>query len=217
MKNLTLKFKKSSKVLIYTFLFLIPIVFFNVTSLNAQDINQADQQVQISDVEGLRTEFKQYTQSPSTKTIKFEMILKSNIDSDRVRIVWTTSGPNFIPEQEGYVVNLTSARKDIVIEKGKSYVIPIEITVLNTGVNEIFGRAEAFTAESAYIATVRKNYGSNPDGEVLPLTDEYNRAKTLNTILNIVVIILIIVVILAIGFILLKKFLSWLDKEDRDI
>lgn len=185
--------------------------------ISAQDLTTQNQTPQIQDVDGLRAEFKEYTQDPATKKIKYEMILHSNIDSDRVRITWTTTGANVFDPQDAYTIVGTSARGDIAIKKGQTYSIPIVVTVTGSGVNELFGKAEAFLAQSTYIATVRKDYASNESAEVLPLTDQYNQAKTQNTILNVVLIIVIVVVILASLFFALKLFLKWLDRDERDI
>ncbi|MBE2280767.1 MAG: hypothetical protein IAE91_10275 [Ignavibacteriaceae bacterium] len=195
---------------------LLALSFFPLIT-SAQDLTTQSQEAEIQDVDGLRAEFKEYTQSPSTKKIKFEMILKSNIDSDRVRITWTTAGANVFEEQKGYTIEGTTARGNIAIRKGETYSIPIEVTVTGSAVNELFGKAEAFLAESTYIATVRKNYASNVEGEVLPITDAYSQSKTQNTILNIFVIIISVIIVLALLYLGLKLFLKWLDKDERDL
>lgn len=196
---------------------ILSLSLFTPIVVTAQDLTTQSQQPEIQDVEGLRASFKEYTQSPATRKVKYEMILKSNIDSDRVRITWTTIGANIFEPQSGYTVEGTTARGNISIRKGQTYTIPIEVTVTGEAINELFGKAEAFLAESTFIATVRKNYASNAEGEVLPLTAEYNQAKTQNTILNVIVIILVVVIILLSLFFALKLFLKWLDKDERDL
>jgi len=190
---------------------------FTTLLVSAQDLTTQSKQVEIQDVDGLRAEFKEYTQSPSTRKVKYEMILKSNIDSDRVRITWTTDGANIFEQQSGYIVEGSTAKTDIAIREGQTYSIPIEVTVTGEDINELFGKAEAFLAASTYVATVRKNYASNKEGEVLPLTSEYTQSKTQNTILNIVVIVVVVLVILIGLFFALRMFLKWLDRDERDL
>ncbi len=211
MKKLYKIAQKPLLISILTMSMLCPIV------ITAQDLTTQSKAPEIQDVDGLRTEFKQYTQDPATKKVKFEMVLKSNIDSDRVRITWTTTGPNIFEKQGNYVIEGNTARGDISIRKGQTYVIPIEVTILGGGVNELFGRAEAFLAESTYIATVRKNYATNSESEVLPITDEYTSIKTRNLIITIVLIIMAVAASLVAIYLGLKQFLKWLDKDERDL
>ena len=201
---------KSLLLLVTIILIAIPGIVYAQTDLKNQD-----QAAQISDVEGLRAEFKQDVEDPSTKIVKFTMVLKSNIDSDRVRITWTTLGPNFITQDNPYVIQSNVAIGNIVIAKGQTYNIPITIGILGDGVNELVGKAEAFKADSTYIVTVRKNYATNADSEVLPITDQYNSVKTGNTIKNVLIVVLIVAAILTAGFFGLKAFLKWLDKDER--
>ncbi len=168
---------------------------------------QSDQAPVIQDVEGLRADFNQETQDPESKQVTFEMILKSGIDADRVKITWTLQGSSKF-------VNDTDATKDITIQSGKTYSIPITILPTGYGVTELRGQAEAFKADGSYLVLVRKNFASNASQEVLPLTAEYNQAKTLS-IVKTVVIVAIIFVILAIGaFLGFKKFAKWLNRND---
>lgn len=200
---------KIKSCLILAALLLLPT---NVLAQQTQpsDLFNQNESPVIQDVEGLRAEFKQYTQDPATKIVKFEMILTSDIDTDRLKVTWTTSGPNVFADT-------TQATVVATIEKGKTYTIPIELKVLGYGVNELFGKAEAVKPDSTYIATIRKDFASNESGEVLPLTEDYNQQKTLNTIKNIVLVVVIVAVILIGGFFGLKRFIKWLDKdEERD-
>ncbi len=172
------------------------------------DMQTKDQPAVIQDVEGLRTEFKQNLQDPATKIVKFEMIIKSGIDSDRIRITWTAEGSNtFVDESQTIRTG--------VVKKGGTYTIPIELKISGNGVHELFGKVEAFKADVSYIATVRKNFASNNEGEILPLTNEYNNAKTFNfikTILLATIVFFATVFLLFVGF---KRFVKWLNRDDR--
>lgn len=186
-------------------------------TLSAQDLTTQNQSAEIQDVEGLRAQFVEYTQDPATKVIKFEMILVSNIDSDRVRITWNTNGANVFKPQAGYEITGNTARGNISIKKGETYRIPISLEITGSGINELTGKAEAFLADSTFIATVRKNFATNEDAEVLPLTDSFTQARTRNLIFNAVIIILIVVAISLAIYFALKTFIRWLDKDERNL
>ncbi len=174
---------------------------FNVYAQEV-DIYEENQQAVISDVEGLRVEFKENTQNPDNKEIVYELILKSGIDSDRVKLTWSIRGSSIIKEGEEKIINTTVA-------KGESYTFPITLIPQGNGVSELVGKVEAFKADSSYLATVRKNFASNESSEVLPLTDSYNQSKTLSIIKNVVIVLVIVVIALLAGFFVLKKFVKW--------
>jgi hypothetical protein len=183
----------------------------NPLSILAQDSNalfNSDQQPQIVDVEGLRAEFKQYTQNPDSKVVRFEMTLKSNIDSDRLKITWELKGvSSFVDETKKIVYG--------AVKKGESYVVPIEIIPRSYGVTELYGKVEAFKAENSYLVTVRKNFASNENAEVLPITDEFNSAKNLSLVKNIGFAIVGFTILVIFGLFGFKKFKNWLNKDER--
>lgn len=193
---------KKFTIFLALFFTLSPFVF-------AQDLNTTDKPAEIKDFEGLRAEFKQYTQDPETKVVKFEMVLNSKINSDRVRVEWTLDGPSeFVDERE--------QRRDLKIEAGKSYVIPVNVRIIGEGLNEVFGKAESVQVDSSFLVTVRKNFNSNSEGEVLPQTAEYNSSKTLNQIKNIVVAAAIVAVVIGLVFFIFKRFVL-LAKADPTV
>lgn len=164
----------------------------------------------------MQVELSSETQDPVSKNVKFNLTLNSNIDSDRVKITWTSTGPNNYTAGQNYLVNGFDASGEIRIKKGQTYSVPINITIYGFGVNELIGKVEIVLPEGTKVLTVRTNFGSNAEGEVLPLTEEYTQAKNLNNIKNIVTWIIGIILTLIIGFFALKKFLKWLDQGDRE-
>jgi hypothetical protein len=187
------------KLFLFFLLLLSPVVY-------AQDLTTTDKPVEIKDFEGLRAEFKQYSQDPETKIVKFEMTLNSKINSDRVRIEWTAVGiSEFVDERE--------ARRDLKIEAGKSYVIPVSVRILGDGIHEVFGKAESVQVDSSFLVTVRKNFASNASAEVLPITNEYSTAKTLSQIKNAVFIIIGVAAVIAAVFFIFKRFVLFSKAE----
>ncbi len=179
----------------------------SVAAQDTQELFNNDKAAVIEDVEGFRASFKQYTQDPTSKVVKFEMVLTANIDSDRVKITWSTSGPNFFTDKNQTVRNIS-------VEKGKTYNIPIELTITGYGVNELFGKAEAFRTDRIYVATVRKNFGSDQDSQVLPVTDEYKSAQTAYIIKTAVLAIIVFIIVIIGIFFGVKVFIKWLNKDD---
>lgn len=180
---------------------ILTLIPFNVYAQEV-DIYQENQEVEIIDVEGLRADFKEYTQNPESKEIVYELILKSGIDSDRVKITWSIKGVSKFKEGQQSVINTT-------VFKSQSYTFPITLIPQGYGVSELQAKVEAFKADSSYLVTVRKNYASNESSEVLPLTDEYTQARTLSIIKNVVIVLIAVVIALILGFFVLKRFVKW--------
>ncbi|MEO6729547.1 MAG: hypothetical protein ABIM99_06525 [Candidatus Dojkabacteria bacterium] len=189
-----------------TVTFAILAIFSSVIGFSpiyAQEAASADKPAEIKDFDGLRAEFKQETQDPDSKNITFNMILKSNINSDRVRIDWTLSGTSKL-------LNDKDKTKTLSIKQGETYTIPITITPTSEGVTEIYGTAQSVNVDSSFLVTVRKNFAFNNSLEVLPITSEYTTARTLSIVKSIVLVLLVASAILGFGFIGLKRIMKYL-------
>lgn len=182
----------------------LPLV--SLSYVSAQDATTTDQPAEIKDIEGLKAEFKQNTQDPESKNIKFEMILHSNIDSDRVKVTWTVTGSSKI-------VNTNEKRVDLDIRKGQTYTIPITILPVGKGVSEVYGTAQSVNVASSFLVTVRKNYASNSDSEVLPITSEYQTARVLSIVKSVLIIVVIFATILGIFFFGFRRVNKYLKTE----
>jgi len=181
-----------------------PIISFN--QLNAQTDANIDQPAVVKDVEGLRAEFKQLTQDPDSKNATFQMILKSSIDSDRVKIEWTITGASKL-------VNESDKRTNLTIKKGQTYTIPITIIPQGEGVTEVFGTAEAVNVDSSYLVTVRKNFATNKNAEILPITSDYTNAKNLSVVKNIILLVVVVATILGVILLILRRITKYLKTE----
>jgi|SRR5690606_3338268 len=197
------------KSLILIILFTISALALPVSAQSETDLNQ-DQAPEIKDVPGLRAEFKQYTQDPESKEIKFEMILKSNLDSDRVRVTWTLTT---LSGRGAVFKTPTEATRNIEIEKGQTYTIPITVVPTGQGAIELLGTVESFKADATFTVTVKKIFGTNASLEVLPITQEYIQARTMVIIRNIVIFAALFVAITVFGLKGLKRFSRWLNEK----
>jgi len=189
---------------------LIGNILINPLNTNAQTITEselsAEQEVAVvEDVEGLRAEFKEYTQDPDTKIVKYEMILKSNINSDRVKITWTLRGSSSF-------VDKTQAIRNVVVKSGETYAIQIQLLPSGRGVTELVGKAESYKVDGNYIATVRKNFATSSSSEVLPLTSEYTTSKNILDLRNLFLTAIVIILLGAAAFFGYKKFRVWMSQ-----
>jgi hypothetical protein len=160
----------------------IPVVYSQTEE--ELDAMEEDRAPVIDDVEGLRAEFRQYTQSFDTKEMRYEMVLHSNLNSDRVKITWyltTLDGRGAIFKDK------SEAIRYIEIKRGEAYSIPITIIPTGRGEVELLGVVESFRAEATFTVTVKKVFATNSLGEILPLTSDYQTSKGLIVIRNILI------------------------------
>lgn len=163
----------------------------------------------VTSTQALEVTFVQHTQNPSSKVAQFEMILKSNINSDRVRVTWEVKGQSIAVNEDQLIRNLT-------VKQNETYSIPLDVKPLGYGVTEVYGVARVVGADSSQLATVRKNFAANNSAEILPLTDEYNQAKVFSIIWLIARTTTIVLVLVVSGFVAFKKFVSWYKTDDRE-
>lgn len=193
------------KKFIFTLLFL----FILTNPVIAQDENVQDQAPVINDVEGLRAEFKQYTQDPESKEVKFELVLKSNLDSDRVRVTWslmTLDGKGSVFKDPSQSI------KFINIQKGQNYTIPITIIPTGKGEVQLLGKVESFKAGATFTVTASKVYASNTIQEILPLTNDYVSARRNVLLKNIAIFVGLFALTIFIFIRGTKQFKIWLNK-----
>lgn len=172
----------------------------------SQDTSNTDQPAEIKDFDGLKAEFKQETQDPESKNARFDMILHSNINSDRVKVEWTVSGSS-------QLVNDADKRTDLDIRQGQTYTIPVTIRPLGEGVTEVYGTAQSVNVDSSFLVTVRKNFVTDKDAQILPLTTEYQSAKNLSVVKNIVLTLLIVAAVLGLIYLGFRRLTKYLKAE----
>jgi len=216
------------KLLFYrllVFIFFVILILFELSNLNIALANGVtNTETQINNAEGLRIDLVQNVQDPDTKVVRFDMIINSGIDSDRVLVTWTIIG-------NCRFLNPDKSKQALSVKKGGTYVVSIDIiptgiTQDGFGVSEIIGKAEAFFVNTSVVSSLRKKFFSNFQGEIIILKtkndgqqvveppDEYLNAVNMRNIRNIVTIIMIISIVIAIAFFLGYRFLKYLNKDD---
>lgn len=206
-------------------LFLISFSHINIYAQDSEEIitDEENTPVEINDSVTLRAEFIENTQNPSNKNIKFEMILKPRISSDRVQVNWQLTGVSIFinPENTPLLQNLeytdTKISGNLSVVAGETYRFPITVRPTTVGVTEVYGTARLTAVDRGYLTTVRKNFVSNRSREILPITSEYKQKQTINFILTVVKIIGGIIGSLVIGFIILRAAVKWYSKDEKAI
>jgi hypothetical protein len=203
--------KLTVTLVIFALITMQPVVAQDILELREREDELAseDEPADVQNSQALTAEFIQYTQSPSSKVARFEMVLTANETSNRVRVTWEVRGSSIAVKEEQLVMNFR-------VEKGLTYTIPIDIKPVNQGVTEVYGVARMFGVDSSSVTTVRKNFATNENLEILPLTDEYKQSKLLGTVWNIAKIIILLVVVILGGFFGLKGFARWYNTNDRE-
>lgn len=166
-----------------------------------------DESLVIKSAKGLRAEFEEEVQDPGSKEKTYKMILYSDITSRRVKITWTINGVSKFKDK-------TQAQRIIDVDKGGIYTLPITIIPTQGGANELLGIAEAVQADSTLITSVRKNFATNANNEVLPLTDEYKSAKTIYTVTFVAIRVALAVFVMIGLFFGFKYFIKWYNRDD---
>lgn len=159
----------------------------------------------IEDVEGLRIELIQRTQDPVTQEVQFELVVYSQINSDRVQVTWQVSG---VSER------LTEEKKNLVVASGGKYVISMRLKPRQLGVTDVLARVEAYAADGVYLATAKKSFGSFASGEVFPATTEFRVIQLLISLRAIALVVAVIISAYWIGTYAYKRIQAWLHRDD---
>lgn len=200
------------------FIFALTSSVFGIVNAQVNEINldpaapeseQVDQSPEIEDTSELKIDFKQYTQDPETKIAKFEITIMPTFDSDRVRIDWIVSGTSKPVDEKVLQITRTT------VKKGGSYKFSVEIKPTGLGISEVFGKVTAVKVDGSIISTVRKNFVTSNDLDILPTTDEYRTAQTTNLVTRIAILIVIVLAAIFGSLFGLRFFIRWLNKFDK--
>ncbi len=184
------------------------IVFFaqSLGSVRAQEAVSTDPV--IKDVAGLRLQLVEHTQDPSSQQVKFELVIYSQIDSDRVQVTWTVKGSGKL--------NNESKQTIAKIESGKVYRAEALVQPQAQGTIELSAKVEAFAADGIRLSTASQTIGVYPSREIFPITANYRIAQ----IALVLRAISAVGIILILGFFLAKfaykLFRKWLDRDEHE-
>lgn len=165
-----------------------------------EQLDAVNDQVVIKDVEGLRLNLVQQTQDPGTKEVKFDLVIYSQITSDRVKVSWTVTGSSEL---------ITDKSENLYITPGNTYTASATIKPRTYGATKLIVVVEAYEIEGTYISTASKELGTFTNGEIYPITDEYKAAQLTYYLKFIAIIIIGILVLAVVVLLLLKRFTKW--------
>lgn len=180
---------------------------FLPVTVSAQVIPGDTESSIVSSSADFTSEIIQDTQDPGSKEVTFYMRINSNISASRVRVTWEILGASIFTQD-------AIPEGTFSVDAGQTYDIPITIIPGPSGVTELSGRAEAFQVDGTLITTVRANFATNEDAEVLPITPEYEEARRNYQLQSMLqtsgIIICVVSVIVFIGL----RFVKYLKRDD---
>lgn len=197
-----------------TALILSVVFMLSLSPVLAQDIDQLNEQAESlqSDIgteiiigdNAFIVTLDRSVQDPDSKIVTYDLNVLSRIESDRVAIRWSVTGV-------GEMLSETNVVREVV--RGDQFTESIQVRPRYYGRTEVVANITAYTAQGDLVAAARDQIVTDPELQVLPITEEYRQAQTVATIKNLLkftAIILAALGIIAVLYSLLKK---WLDKE----
>jgi hypothetical protein len=147
------------------------------------------------------------TQSPDTKHVTYHLKIVPNISSDRVEIEWAMVGASELVTP--------IKKKNLVVEKGVAVTETFTIKPRVFGKTEVRAEVRAVAAANDYTVAARDEFASNNEGEIIPLSPDYQQAKTIFQIKQVVTIVAIIAIIAGIGYLAYRRFKKWLASGNQ--
>lgn len=139
-------------------------------------------------------------QSASSKELDLVAEISSNLDSDRVIVTWEL--PDYIETAEEFQPLTTTT----TVTKGGKQTVFLRVKAALSGSYRIKVNITAVKADVNYVTSDTMSIEFNQDKEVLPLTDEYKKAKLLLQIRNILIALTVVGVVTGIGFWLFRRY-----------
>jgi len=153
----------------------------------------------------LTMSIKQLTQDPKTLEIPLALSVYSTRNSDRVNITWNVPKGLELVGEDSFFISVNTESPTVV---------EVRFKPTTAGRFDVRVKAEMFAAEVNYVGSAGYTVAVGNTLEVLPLTDEYKKAKMdyqLRELLKYSGITLGIVSVVVVGYIAFKK---WLNAED---
>lgn len=144
-------------------------------------------------------------QNPADKKITYRFRVLPNITTDRVEIEWYVSGGSEA---------VTEQKKVLSVTQGEEFSEYFTIRPRNEGVfakTEVRVEIRSFRASGNNIAAARDQFIANEEREIIPITPQYQRAKTLNTIKDYGLMVAFVIVVIVVGQFAYKRFRKWLE------
>lgn len=179
-------------------------------------------ETKVNDAKNLRLFLYQHTQNPQDKSIKFDLVINSQITSDRVQLTWFISdGPSqYLQIENQQIVQVKTIKQDITLESGKQYTFSQLLQPLNRGTTQLLVQVESYSASGRVLATVSKPVWTDASINALVLSEgklvisnEYRLAQYLNYLRIFAIAGIIIVVIYYLAVWGYNWLTTWLKRD----
>jgi hypothetical protein len=169
------------------------------------NVNEVDQKVVIEDVEGLRINMVQNIQDPGSKKIKFDVIIDSAINSDRVEVNWAINGQSVLDEG--------NAKEVLKVTANSQTTHSVIVNPVGFGVTRVKVIIQAFEIDGTRVATAAKAFVTDKERSLLVPDAQQQLANNIYVVRNVAAVILGIVVILSVIYLGYSYFRSWLESD----
>lgn len=157
----------------------------------------------------------QKVQNPENKNIEFVVVIDPQISSQRAQLTWQITGVSKFAENQQTAVN-------IILSKGVKQSYSIEVLPLTSGQSEIVAELEVFKVDKRSVISEQKIFFTNSAGEYLEIQSDgqlkipsdYANLQTFIIIRNIIYVIAGLGLFALIGFVTVKLFIKWLNKNE---
>lgn len=196
----------SVKTVFLVALNVLPVLIFFVPPVKAQTTD-SDSELTIT--------LTQKVQNPENKNIPFELVIDPKISSQRAQLTWQITGVSKFAENQQTVVN-------IILSKGVKQSYSIEVLPLTSGQSEIVAELEVFKVDKRSVISEQKIFFTNSAGEYLEIQSDgqlkipsdYANLQTFIIIRNIIYVIAGLGLFALMGFVTVKLFIKWLNKNE---
>jgi|GEM_PF-4098818 len=156
-------------------------------------------EIEISD-EDLDVVLTHGEQDPGSKEFDLIATISSKLDSDRVIVEWELPSQIIFAEENQRNTQTTSVREDEIS------VATARVMGVRAGTYEVKVNVTTVKADVNYITADTLEITFNNDKEVLPLTDEYKKAKLTDQVITALVVLVVLLLVGGAGFWLYSRY-----------
>ena len=189
-------------------LFVLTSFFIFIPNISAQEDLIKDESLDnsIRNQGNIEVELIQNTQDPKTKKIKFDLVIKPTITSDRVKVEWNVTGVS------GLDPSYSNSFETKVVA-GNIYIYSVEIVPTKAGITELIATIRINHKSQNIVSTKRKTFASNFEREAVPITKEYSDAKTIMYITDVIFLVFVVGLVGGAGYLGYKFFIKWYKQD----
>lgn len=149
------------------------------------------------------------TQNPDTKDITYELLIYSQIASDRVQVSWRVTGNT----------QLITPSNTPAFSMAKDSVRRVKVTVRprSNGLSNIAFTVQIFEARGTVVSTANQDIFTTRDGTVFPVTPSYQTLQFVGIARSVAQAVLTLALLVFGLYILYRIFSRWLNPPETPI